>query len=435
MKNMQRSNLNKADESSLDKGRSPYLLWLIWVVWLPLIIPSFVLYFLAHPPLPGLIATLVCVALFFALYLWASWRRAQSLVAVPSLPRHTDTSTWLTVAVLAALSCAVVLLGHGVGWLGLFYYTGGYVGGSLQIRRAALVAAALTLLAVASGWLTGLGWLDLVQTLVFITAIIVITRSVMWSIMTSWELHAARKEIARLAVMTERLRIARDLHDLLGHNLSLIALKSELAGRLIKVAPERAVVEIGDVENVARTTLQEVREAVASYRQPTLASELHAVQEILGAAGIAYKYEGGENVIGSLPSVIEAALSWVVREGVTNVIRHSRARQCIIRVTRDNDNACIEITDDGVGVAFASITDNRGNGLRGLAERVEALGGHCETGRNAGGGFRIAVSVPLAQRNHQTGIIDASAASGIAQTEQTIQAVSTNGSEERSKPI
>lgn len=85
-------------------------------------------------------------------------------------------------------------------------------------------------------------------------------KSMLWSITTSWELHAARKEISRLAVETERLRIARDLHDLLGHNLSLIALKSELAGRLVKVAPERAVVEIGDVDNVARTTLQEVRE-------------------------------------------------------------------------------------------------------------------------------------------------------------------------------
>ncbi len=438
MKNTQRNNPNKASDFLRVEMRSPYLLWLIWVVWTPLIIPSFVIFFQAQPTLLRLIATLVGAALFFAIYLRASWRRAQGLASVPSLPEHTDASTWLTIIVLAALSFTVALLGRGSGWQGLFYYTGGYVGGSLMVRRAALVGFALTLVAVAAGWLSGLGWLDILQSFIFITAIIFITKSVMWSITTSWELHSARKEIARLAVMTERLRIARDLHDLLGHNLSLIALKSELAGRLIKVAPERAATEIGDVENVARTTLQEVREAVASYRQPTLANELHAAQEILGAAGIAYRYEGDENVIGALPSVIEAALSWVVREGVTNVIRHSRARQCIIRVTRDNDNARIEITDDGVGIAFASIIDNRGNGLRGLAERVEALDGHCETGRDIAGGFRIAVSVPLAQRNHQAGITDpsaASAASDIVQTGQTIQAVSTNGSGKRSKQL
>ncbi len=425
---MQRSNLNEIDEALINEGRSPYLLWLIWVVRIPLTIPDFVTYFLAHPPLSSLIITLVCVALFFAIYLGASLRRAQHLVAVLSLPRHTDASTWLTIAIMAALSFAVVLLGHGVGWLGLFYYTGGYVGGSLTTRRAALVAAALALLALVAGWLSGFSWLDLGQTLVFITAIVFITRSVMWSIMTSWELHDAQKEIARLAVMTERLRIARDLHDLLGHNLSLIALKSELAGRLIKVSPERAVVEIGDVENVARTTLQEVREAVASYRQPTLTAELHAAQEILTAAGIAYRYEGDENMTGALPTAIEVVLSWAVREGVTNVVRHSRARQCIISVTRDLKHVFIEIVDDGVAVIDSA--NNQGNGLRGLAERVAALGGQCETGSRSSGGFRVAVSVPVMQGNHLAGMIDV--ADTLRIQEETVH---TNGSEERSRQV
>jgi two-component system, NarL family, sensor histidine kinase DesK len=277
-----------------------------------------------------------------------------------------------------------------------------------------------------AGWLGGLGWIDLLQTIVFITAIIFITRSVMWSIMTSWELHDARREIARLAVTTERLRIARDLHDLLGHNLSLIALKSELAGRLIKVSPERAVVEIGDVENVARTTLQEVREAVARYRQPTLENELHVAREILTAAGIAYRYEGDENVTGGLPTAIEVALSWVVRESVTNVIRHSRARQCIISVTKDTKNVSVEIADDGVAVVGSA--HNQGNGLRGLAERVIALGGHCETGPRSSGGFRVAVSVPLSQRNHLTETTDIADAPRIPQA-----TMLASGSEERSK--
>ncbi len=223
---------------------------------------------------------------------------------------------------------------------------------------------------------------------------------------TSRELRSAREEIARLAVTNERLRIARDLHDLLGHNLSLIALKSELARRLLTVAPERAATEISDIETVARTTLQEVREAVASYRQPTLASELQGAQEILAAAGIAYRYEGDAEIIATLPASIEAALSWVVREGVTNVIRHSRAHHCTIRLNRSSNTVRVEVIDDGSGVPLTvtstgSLTGS-GNGLRGLSERVSALGGSCEVGPRKEGGFRLAVALPLARDERRT---------------------------------
>jgi len=292
----------------------------------------------------------------------------------------------------------LVLLG-GNEWQGLFFFTCGYVGGSLSVRGTILTGFVLTLLAAVLGWLTGYGLPNLIQAIVFIPAIILITRVVMWSITTNWQLRIAREEITRLAVTTERLRIARDLHDLLGHNLSLIALKSELARRLVSVAPERAIVEISDVENVARTTLQEVREAVSAYRQPTLKSELQAAQEILAAAGIAYRYDGDESMIDSLPTTIEAVLSWTVREGVTNVIRHSRAHQCTIRVTRDAQEIGIEVIDDGAGVSSINSSDIEGNGLRGLAERVEKLGGRCEASPRLGGGFLLAVSVPLAQQD------------------------------------
>jgi two-component system, NarL family, sensor histidine kinase DesK len=398
LKNTQVSNPNEARESALAEGRSPYLLWLIWVVWLPLSIPAFVSLFQAHLTIPRLIATLVGVALFFGIYLWASWRRAQNLVATSSIPRRPEASTWLTIAALTVLSLVLMLLG-GNAWQALFFYTCGYVGGSLPVRWSILTATAIALLATATGWLTGIGWLNLVQTVVFIPAIVLITRVVMWSITTSWQLQTARKEIARLAVTTERLRIARDLHDLLGHNLSLITLKSELAGRLIPVAPERAAAEVGDIERVARSTLQEVREAVAFYRQPTLASELHAAQEILDAAGITYHYQGDASALNDLPATVEATLSWAVREGVTNVIRHSRAQQCTIRVTRDTQEISVEVIDDGAGASSAPATGNMGNGLRGLAERVATLDGKCEASARDGGGFRLAVSVPLVQRD------------------------------------
>jgi two-component system sensor histidine kinase DesK len=398
LKNTNINNPNEAREASTAEGRNPYFLWLFWVLWLPFTIPAFVSLFQAHLPLPRLIATLVGVALFFVIYLWAAWRRAQYLIATSSLPRHPEASTWLTIAVLTVLSLVLMLLG-GNEWGGLFFFTCGYVGGSLPVRWTILTAIALALLATGIGWLTGFGLPDLVQTVVFIPAIILLTRTVMWSITTSWQLRTAREEITRLAVMTERLRIARDLHDLLGHNLSLITLKSELAGRLIRVAPERAAVEIGDIEHVTRTTLQEVREAVSAYRQPTLKSELHAAQEILAAAGIAYRYDGGESMIDALPTTIEAVLSWTVREGVTNVIRHSRAHQCTIRVTRDAHEIGIEVIDDGVGAPSINRSDNQGNGLRGLAERVETLGGRCEASPRVGRGFLLAVSVPLARQD------------------------------------
>lgn len=224
--------------------------------------------------------------------------------------------------------------------------------------------------------------------------------------------QAAREEAARLAVMTERLRIARDLHDLLGHNLSLITLKSELARRLAGNNSERLAAEIQDIEMVARTTLQEVREAVSNYRQPALLNELHGAQEMLAAAGIAFHYEDNNDTgdLGTLPTPIEAALAWAIREGVTNIIRHSRAHSCTIRVSRTKENAHVEITDDGTGAikevaagqpadtSSAHGNNRHGNGLRGLAERISALDGQFEAGSFNGDGFCLAISLPLTQK-------------------------------------
>ena len=432
MKNTKLNNRIEAREASRAEGRSPFLLWLIWVVWVPLSIPAFVRLFQAHPPLPQLIATLFGVALFFGIYLLASWRRAVDLVATSTLPSHTEASTWLTIVVLTALGLTLTLL-SGSEWQTLFYYTSGYVGGSLLIRRAILVVCVITVLATVAGWFAGLGWLDLAQTIVFIPAIVFITRIVMWSITTSWQLNDARKEIARLAVMTERLRIARDLHDLLGHNLSLIALKSELAKRLVNVAPDQAIVEISDVENVARTTLQEVREAVSAFRQPTLKSELNAAREILAAAGIDYHFDGDESLIDALPTTIESVLSWTVREGVTNVIRHSRAHQCIINVTRNADEIGIDVIDDGVGTSIMNRSDSEGNGLRGLSERVEILGGQCKTSSDEGRGFLLAVSVPLTQQNHDA-IMPGTTTGTLTQQVSVDPPVDTDNVIERSEP-
>jgi len=186
----------------------------------------------------------------------------------------------------------------------------------------------------------------------------------------------------------ERLRLARDLHDLLGNSLSLITIKSQLARRLLAPADSPAAVEVADIERVARQSLQDVRHAVDGYRQPTLTSALAGARAALDAAGIDSTVEVAAE---PLPTAVDATLAWAVREGITNVIRHSQAAACSIRLTRESGEASLEITDNGpLGGATAA-----GNGLRGLQERAAARGGRAAAGPLPGGGFRVFVSVPL----------------------------------------
>jgi two-component system sensor histidine kinase DesK len=218
------------------------------------------------------------------------------------------------------------------------------------------------------------------------------------------ELLAARAELARVAVAEERERFARDLHDLLGHTLSVIALKAELAGKLLPGSPERAVQEVGEVEDVARQALGEVRLAVSGYRQPTLDGELAGARLALSAAGIE------ADVV--RPSVtlapdVEAVLAWTVREGATNVIRHSGASRCTVRVAAGLANASVEVIDDGGRERGGSLNeigagDGRGgaggHGLAGLRERARALHGRVDAGVIADGeGFRLAVWLPVGE--------------------------------------
>jgi len=203
------------------------------------------------------------------------------------------------------------------------------------------------------------------------------------------QLSQAREQIARLAVGEERLRFARDLHDLLGHSLSVIALKSELAGRLIKTTPGLAAHEVEDIEKVARDALREVREAVAGYRQPTLAAELAGAQEALTAAAIEYHVDQDH---AALPPGVEAVLAWTVREGVTNVMRHSQGKRCAIRITSKDGRATVEVVDNGRGG-----TPEAGSGLHGLRERVLERGGTMTAEPLPHEGFRLRVTLPLAE--------------------------------------
>jgi two-component system sensor histidine kinase DesK len=210
--------------------------------------------------------------------------------------------------------------------------------------------------------------------------------------MVNLELGAARDEIGRLAVADERLRFARDLHDLLGHSLSVIALKSELANRLIQDRPDQAAEHMRDIEAVTRRALSEVREAVAGYRRPLLGEELAGARSTLAAAGI--EVDAGPAPTVELPPDAEAVLAWAVREGATNVLRHADARHVRISVAVTGRDAALELIDDGSGPCPDSESD--GTGLAGLAERVARVRGQLDAApRPDGGGFRLAVTVPL----------------------------------------
>jgi len=203
------------------------------------------------------------------------------------------------------------------------------------------------------------------------------------------ELHAARAQLAGLAVTEERLRFSRDLHDLLGHSLSVIALKSELARKLVERDPERAAAEMADINAVTRGALADVRAAVQGYRRLTLPEAIDAARLALKTAGIGCELAAPPP---ELPRETENVLAWALREATTNVVRHSGARHCEMRVVADGDGAELEVLDDGRG---PGVGGDDGSGLRGLRERVARLRGQLDAGPAPGGGFRLRVRIPV----------------------------------------
>jgi len=203
-------------------------------------------------------------------------------------------------------------------------------------------------------------------------------------------LRQANETIEGLAKIAERERIARDLHDVLGHTLSLIALKSQLASKLADRDPARAIVEIREVEQIARTSLDELREAVAGYRGAGIPEELAHARDVLTSAGLAVECDADEV---RLAPANESVLALAIREAVTNVVRHARASAVRVRLATTATACRFEIHDDGVGGS-----SNEGMGLTGMRERVESHGGSLE--RTTDHGTRLVVTLPLAEAAH-----------------------------------
>lgn len=206
------------------------------------------------------------------------------------------------------------------------------------------------------------------------------------------QLRAAQDENLALAAVAERERIARDLHDVLGHTLSVIVLKAELASRLIarREASDhaRAATEIADVERIARTALAEVREAIGGYRARGLAAEIEAARRTLDAAGVTLILDSDTTAAAHLSAAEETALSLALREAVTNIVRHARATTCSLRFITEDHRRRLVVEDNG-----EHIITREGNGLRGMRERIESLGGHLSL--ESDHGTRLLIELPL----------------------------------------
>jgi two-component system sensor histidine kinase DesK len=342
-----------------------------------------------------LFITVSGIIVFVSIYFWVMWAhpvsdQARTRLKFPS-----------AFALVIGLTALVLFLGimNGSTFLWLFIGVSAIAGMTLSFRIASIAVMSLTLLTAAASVgldkpITSANWLQIIPLALLVRGLGLDMIGFVRLSDALRELQKAREDLAHQAVTEERLRVARDLHDLLGHSLSLITLKSDLAGRLLEKDPRAAAQQVHELERVARQALREARGAVAGYRQPTLHGELDGARQILEAAGIECTIEYEPQ---SLPLDIDMVLAWIVREAVTNVIRHSRARHCLIRVISDDASIRAEILNDG-SPRMESSNAEGGNGLSGLAERLAKVGGTLEVEAltaSLGQGFQLKVEIPV----------------------------------------
>jgi two-component system, NarL family, sensor histidine kinase DesK len=346
-----------------DHGWVPYL-WLVYLYGV-FVHPVF-----DHVRWMEWAVTLAVVAVFLILYFSFFWLKP---------PKN----LW---AIGGMLLIGVGLAPSNGGASAFFIYTAAFV--PFAIESESLAFGALVLIACIAGleaWLFHLGlsfgfWSGGLALLIGGGNIFFAQRN-----RANCRLKMANAEIEHLAKVAERERIARDLHDVLGHTLSVIILKSELAGKLIDRDPERARAEIADVEETSRQALAEVRATIRGYRAHSLEEELKKAKAMLETAGVSVQSEA-TNV--NLSPVQESVVAMAVREAVTNIVRHAGAHTCSLRLAPVDGTCFLEVRDDGQGGYQIE-----GNGLRGMRERIEALGG--TLARETTAGTRLTIQFPL----------------------------------------
>ena len=342
-------------------GWMPYL-WLFWLL-------NFFQKWFVVPIEPvefGL--TLGTVPLFLALYFNGYWHTGRRLLA----------------NVAGLLAIGMVWMPFNAGATTFFIYGSAFVGRAVRPPRAWGYLAAVALLLLGKSLL-----LDLPAVfLLFGPPVCAVVGAATVHLAEAGRQESALKlsqaEVRRLATVAERERIARDLHDLLGHTLSVIAIKAELAAKLAARGDWRAEREIRDVETVSRDALRQVREAVAGFRRVDLVGELASARLACEARGIGLAVDRAPLDLGPDP---EAVLAMCLREAVTNVVRHSDARHCRVSLAREGPRIRLTVADDGPGGAI-----REGTGLSGMRERVERAGG--EMGIDSTGGVALTVRLP-----------------------------------------
>jgi len=384
--------LAEAREQAIPGSGSPWR-WFFSGIWLAYLIQPISNLFDRHDPV-WIAVGLVLAAAFCAIYM-------PSLMFSDTRPRLAGAGL-VALAVLASVSCIV----YGAHWTPLWIYVSAAAGTILPAlfdrRAATLGIAVITGLFLLFCRITHLDGGSTVVVLIPVVLIGLAMIGFRMQLVLMRELAQARGTVAKLAANEERLRLARDMHDLTGQSLSMITLKSDLAAKRLTRLPASAerdaiLSELHDVSQVSRQTLHDIREAVSGYRRPTLAIETITARSALDAAGIElYDSPGLTMRSGTFDPDAEAVLAWCLREAVTNVIRHSRARHCRIRLTEYMREITLEVIDDGRG--FGPGQDSAtGSGLRGMSERLSAVGGHLSLGRGDNGrGFRLTASLRLA---------------------------------------
>lgn len=323
-------------------------------------------------------AAVVLLAGLTAGYLWlvmAAVADRPTRADVPVLAATTGLSvaapfvvgpSWLVIGFMPPLALALTLRG----WRAFAGFAGALVGGAVLTRLGG------------STWV-GYGTLQNLLTAGALVGLVLFAALLR-------ELHRTRQELATLAVTEERLRFARELHDVLGHNLSVIAMKTELAMRISAEQRERLHAELSDIHGIARRSLHDVRAVVKGYREMSLERELGGVRRVLQAAGISCDFH---DIPATLDLATKVALAWAVREAATNILRHSRATVCNLTVEQDDKRGRIRIglSNDG---ALAESSDTDGSGLAGVRERLTQVGGTSTRRTTQDGWFHLVLDVP-----------------------------------------
>jgi two-component system sensor histidine kinase DesK len=372
----------------------------IWLIYL--VQPVAGLFSGHHGPLwiaGGLVITIAFCALYLPVLLYSERQPRLARVGL------------LALAALAAVACVV----YGQQWPPLWIYVSAATGMVLTAapngqRDALRGIVGVTACYVLFSWLAHVGISEFLAILLPVVLVGVVMIGFRMQIQLVHELAEARGTVAKLAANEERLRLARDMHDLTGQSLSMITLKSELAAKRLSKLPaspelDTVLGDLGDIGRVSRQTLHDIREAVSGYRRPTLAIEAITARNALEAAGIRLDDDPGLTLrSGTFDADAEAVLAWCLREAVTNVIRHSGAKTCRIRLTQHPGELSLEVSDDGHGPGGqdAAVSGGKGAGLRGMSERLSTAGGRLSLGaadpspgNRQSQGFKLTATVPV----------------------------------------